>query len=93
VLLEASSQIAYVNYNTCLACHHVWTTSRKTGEFLRHITNDEVLLRDVPAAVLARLLEPTEIKALNAEFDSARRDAPQAHGLERVRSGALVLDC
>ena len=82
VLLEASSQIAYENYNTCLACHHVWTTSRKTGEFLRHITNDEVLLRDVPAAALARLLEPTRIQALKAEFDSAHTE-----GMLALRDG------
>ena len=37
-LLEASSQIAYVNYYTCQGCHHVWTTSKQTGEFVRHIT-------------------------------------------------------
>ena len=37
-LLEASSQIARVNYYTCDGCLHVWTTSKQTDEFVRHIT-------------------------------------------------------
>jgi len=27
-----------VNFFACDGCHHVWTTEKKTGEFLRHIT-------------------------------------------------------
>jgi hypothetical protein len=37
-LLEACSKIAYVDYVACEHCHHLWTTSKKTGEFVRHIT-------------------------------------------------------
>ena len=36
--LDATNKIAHVNYYTCEGCHHVWTTDRQTGEFLRHIT-------------------------------------------------------
>ena len=35
--LKATNKIAHVNYS-CEGCHHIWTTDRKTGEFLRHIT-------------------------------------------------------
>ena len=36
--LDATNRIAYVNYYSCESCGHIWTTSRQTGEFLRHIT-------------------------------------------------------
>ncbi len=29
--LEATNKIAYVNYYTCEACLHIWTTDRKTA--------------------------------------------------------------
>ena len=40
-LLEACTEIAYVNYYACERCHHVWTASKQTGAFLRHITTLE----------------------------------------------------
>ena len=36
--LKVTNKIEQVNYYSCEGCHHIWTTDRKTGEFLRHIT-------------------------------------------------------
>jgi len=46
--LEATSKIAVVNYHGCSRCGHLWTTSKNTGEFVRHITP----LMTVPGAPL-----------------------------------------
>ena len=37
-MLDEVSKNADVNYYRCEACGHVWTTDRKTGEILKHVT-------------------------------------------------------
>ena len=36
--LDFTSQYAHVNYYQCEGCKHIWTTSKKDGALLTHVT-------------------------------------------------------
>ena len=36
--LDFTSQYAHVNYYQCHGCGHIWTTSKKDGSIVSHVT-------------------------------------------------------